>query len=45
MIAIIWALKKFKNYLYGKAKGKIFTDHEPLTHSLSNWNGNGRVKR
>lgn len=45
MLAIIWALKKLKIYLYGKAKVKIFTDHQPLTHSLSSWNGNARIKR
>lgn len=45
MLAIIWALKALKNYLYGRAKVKIFTDHQPLTHSLSSWNGNGRIKR
>lgn len=45
MLAIIWALKALKNYLYGKAKVKIFTDHQPLTHSLSSWNGNARIKR
>lgn len=26
-------------------KVKIFTDHQPLTHSLSSWNGNARIKR
>jgi len=36
MLAIIWALKKLKIYLYGKAKVKIFTEHQPLT--LSSWN-------
>jgi len=44
MLAIIWALKKLKIYLYGKEKVKIFTDHQPLTHSLSSWNGNARIK-
>lgn len=45
MLAIIWALKALRSYLYGKAKVKIFTDHQPLTHSLSSWNGNARIKR
>jgi len=45
MLAIIWALKKLKIYLYGEARVKIFTDHQPLTHSLSSWNGNARIKR
>lgn len=45
MLAIIWALKALRNYLYGKAKVKIFTDHQTLTHSLSSWYGNAKIKR
>lgn len=45
MLAIVWALKSLKNYLYGNSKVKIFTDHQPLTHSLSSWHGNAKIKR
>ena len=45
MLAIIWALKALRNYLYGRTKIKIYTDHQPLTYSLSSWNGNSKVKR
>lgn len=45
MLSKIWALKAHKNYLYGKAKVKIFIDHQPLTHSLSSRNGNARIMR
>lgn len=44
-LAIIWALDTFRNYLYGTAKVKIFTDHQPLTHALSNKNNNAKMKR
>lgn len=45
MLAIVRALKALRNYLYGSAKEKIFTDHQALSLSLSNWNGNPRIKR
>lgn len=44
MLAIIWALKTFRNYLYG-AKFKILTDHQPLTFTLSQRNTNAKLKR
>lgn len=44
MLAIIWALKVFRNYIYGQ-KFKIITDHQPLTFSLSNKNINPKLKR
>lgn len=34
LLAIVWALKAFRGYLYGQ-KVKIFTDHQPLTYNLS----------
>lgn len=34
LLAIVWALKVFRGYLYGQ-KVKIFTDHQPLTYNLS----------
>lgn len=45
MLAIVWALKELRNYLYGSAKMKIFTDHQPLTYSLNNKNSNYKLKR
>lgn len=45
MLAIIWALKSLRNYLYGSARMKIFTDHLPLTYSLNNKNSNYKLKR
>nr|QHA33695.1 polyprotein [Chibugado virus] len=43
MLAIFWALKTFRNYLYG-TKFKIFTDHQPLTFALSPKNTNAKLK-
>lgn len=43
MLAIYWALKTFRNYLYG-SKFKIFTDHQPLTFALSPKNTNAKLK-
>lgn len=45
MLAIVWALDTFRNYLYGTAKLIIFTDHQPLTYALSNKNRNIKMKR
>ena len=45
MLPIIWALKSLRNYLYGSAKIKMFTDHQPLTYALSSKNNNGKMKR
>lgn len=45
MLAIIWALNSFRNYLYGAAKVVIHTDHQPLTYALSNKNNNSKLKR
>lgn len=45
MLAIIWALQNLRNYLYGTAKIKILTDHQPLTHALSNKNSNSKLRR
>lgn len=45
MLAIIWALNSLRNFLYGSRKVKIFTDHQPLTHALSNKNTNAKMKR
>lgn len=45
MLAIIWSLDSLRNYLYGRAKVIIYTDHQPLTHALSNKNNNSKMKR
>ena len=45
MLAIIWALNSLRNYLYGSAKVKIFTDYQPLTYAISNKNTNSKMKR
>lgn len=45
MLAIVWALDAFKKYLYGTAKVKIFTDHQPLTFAIGNKNSNWKLKR
>lgn len=36
-LAMYWAVKQFRHYLWGK-KFKLVTDHQPLTHSLTNTN-------
>lgn len=36
-MAIVWAVKHFKSYLYGR-KFKLVTDHKPLIYSLTNSN-------
>lgn len=45
MLAIVWALHTFRNYLYGTARIIIYTDHQPLTYALSNKNSNVKMKR
>ena len=44
MLAIIWALKVFRNYIYGQ-KFRIMTDHQPLVFTLSPNNTNAKLKR
>lgn len=44
MLAIYWALKVFRNYIYGQ-KFVVITDHQPLTFSLSSKNTNAKLKR
>lgn len=45
LLAIVWALSDLRNYLYGHAGIKIYTDHQPLTFSISNKNPNAKLKR
>lgn len=45
LLAIVWALQKLQNYLYGVKNLKIFTDHRPLTFSVSDKNSNAKLKR
>lgn len=44
MLAIYWALKVFRNYIYGQ-KFIVITDHQPITFSLSSKNTNAKLKR
>lgn len=44
MLAVVWALHSLRNFIYG-AKLKIFTDHLPLTFTLSPKNNNAKLKR
>lgn len=45
LLAIVWSLQKLRNYLYGASNLTIYTDHQPLTFSLSEKNPNTKMKR
>lgn len=45
LLAIVWALKTLRNYLYGVKNLNIFTDHQPLTFAVSDKNPNSKLKR
>lgn len=45
LLAIVWALKNLRNYLYGVRNLNIFTDHQPLTYAVSDKNPNAKIKR
>lgn len=45
LLAIVWAIKRLRNYLYGVGSLKIFTDHQPLIFSVSDKNPNAKLKR
>lgn len=45
ILAIVWALQKLRNYLYGVAELTIYTDHQSLIHSISEKNPNTKLKR
>jgi len=40
LLAIVWALQKLRNYLYGATNLNIYTDHQPLSFSISDKNPN-----
>lgn len=44
MLAVVWALGSLRNFIYG-AKVKIYTDHLPLTFTISPKNNNAKLKR
>lgn len=45
LLAIVWALKNLRNYLYGIVNFTIFTDHQPLTSAICDKNPNLKLKR
>jgi len=45
LLAIVWALKNLRHYLYGVNRLNIFTDHQPLTFAVSDKNPNSKIKR
>jgi len=45
LLAIVWAIGKLQNYLYGNNEVRIFTDHQPLTYAVSDKNTNAKIKR
>lgn len=44
LLAIDWACKYFRPYLYGR-KFKLYTDHKPLTYALNLKTSNDRIVR
>lgn len=45
LLAIVWALKNLRHFLYGISGIHIFTDHQPLTFAMSDKNPNSKMKR
>lgn len=45
LLAIVWALKTLRNYLYGITSFTIYTDHQPLTSAITEKNSNLKLKR
>jgi len=45
LLAIVWALRSLRNYLYGVKNLNIFTDHQPLTFAVSDRKPNAKIKR
>lgn len=44
MLAVVWALHNLRNFIYGSSI-EIYTDHLPLTFTLSPKNTNAKLKR
>jgi len=42
LLAIVWALGKLQNFLYGSREINIFTDHQPLTFAVADKNTNAK---
>jgi len=45
LLAIVWALGKLQNFLYGSSEFKIFNDHQPPTFAVADKNTNAKIKR
>lgn len=45
LLAIVWALQKLRNFLYGIADLTIYSDHQSLKYSISEKNPNSKLKR
>ncbi len=45
LLAIVWALKTLRHYLYGIKNIQIFIDHQHLIFSISEKNSNSKIKR
>lgn len=45
LLAIVWALQKLRNFLYGIANLTIYSDHQSLKYSISEKNPNSKLKR
>ena len=45
LLAIVWALRTLRHFLYGVKSLNIYTDHQPLTFAVSDRNPNTKIKR
>jgi len=45
LLAIVWAFKNLRNYLYGVNNIEIYTEYQPLSFSISQKNPNIEIKR
>lgn len=45
LLAIVWALGKLQQYLYGSRELHIYTDQQPLIFAVSEKNTNAKIKR
>jgi len=44
LLVIVWGLGKLRHYIYGVKDINIFTDHQPLTFSVSESISNARIR-